>query len=63
MTWTLASGQVDGAGVGEDLGMGGVGGSSAGARPARGPTWACPTTSTGRLARADALAAALPAFI
>lgn len=63
VTWTLAGGQIAGTGADVDLGMGGVGGSYAGARPAHGLAWAFLTTSMGGFERTDSLEAAVLACI
>jgi hypothetical protein len=61
VTWTLAGGRIDGA----DVGMGGLGGQWAAARPTAGLAWAFLTTHAGdsraRPAVEDALVAAVPA--
>jgi len=61
VTWTLAGGRLDGA----DVGMGGLGGQWAAARPTRGLAWAFLTTHAGDGDRAqqveDALVAAVTA--
>lgn len=60
VTWTLAGGRIDG----DDIGMGGLGGQWAAARPSRQLAWAFLTTHVGDFDRAqrveDALLDALP---
>jgi CubicO group peptidase (beta-lactamase class C family) len=64
VTWSLAGGRVepiDGGGV--EVGMGGVGGQWAGARPAEGLAWSFLTTHMGDHSRCDTVERALLAAI
>lgn len=58
-TWTLGSAQLDD----DDIGMGGLGGSYAGARPGRGVTWAFLPVAMGDFSRADAIDDAITAAL
>ena len=55
VTWSLAGGRVEDG----DVGMGGVGGQWAGARPADGLAWSFLTTHMGEFDRVDLVEAAL----
>jgi CubicO group peptidase (beta-lactamase class C family) len=59
VTWTLAGGRIDG----EDIGMGGLGGQWAAARPSRQLAWAFLTSHVGDFDRAQRVEDALLAVV
>ncbi len=64
ITWSLAGGRVEAAETGGiQMGMGGVGGQWAGARPGLGMAWAFLTTHMGEFDRVDLVEAALLAAV